>query len=106
MCRAVLRKGRGAGGVGLPGVSASGGLGFRPGRLTLPGGRTLPTESKVKFQFLRIRWCKLLRAYGGCLGVKRRRRTWDTAISPGEPCAGARAGDVRMGKPVPPTQVG
>jgi hypothetical protein len=31
---------------------------------------------------------KLLRAYGGCLGVKCRRRTWDTAKSLGEPCTG------------------
>ena len=42
---------------------------------------------------------KRLRAYRGCLGVKCRRRTWYTAKSSGEPCAGARAGDVRMGKP-------
>ena len=27
---------------------------------------------------------KLLRVYGGCLGVERRRRTWQTAISPGQ----------------------
>ena len=27
---------------------------------------------------------KLLRAYGGCLGAECRRRTWDTAKSPGE----------------------
>jgi len=27
---------------------------------------------------------KLLRADGGCLGVKRRRRTWQAAISFGE----------------------
>ena len=27
---------------------------------------------------------KLLRVYGGCLGVERRRRTWLTAISPGQ----------------------
>jgi hypothetical protein len=28
---------------------------------------------------------KMLRAYGGCLGVRRRRRTWKAAISLGEP---------------------
>jgi hypothetical protein len=28
---------------------------------------------------------KLLRAYGGCLGASRRRRTWLAAISFGEP---------------------
>jgi hypothetical protein len=27
---------------------------------------------------------KLLRVYGGCLGVERRRRTWQAAISPGQ----------------------
>jgi hypothetical protein len=59
----------------------------------------------VDTQFLRITWRKLLRAYGGCLGVKRRRRTWNTAISLGEPCAGAISGDVRMGKPATATQV-
>ena len=31
---------------------------------------------------------KLLRAYGGCLGAKDRRRTWLTAKSFGEPSAG------------------
>ena len=31
---------------------------------------------------------KLLRALGGCLGVRRRRRTWLAAISYGEPQAG------------------
>ena len=31
---------------------------------------------------------KLERAYGGCLGVERRRRTWTAAISFGEPLTG------------------
>jgi len=31
---------------------------------------------------------KLLRAYGGCLGANRRRRTWQAAISLGKPQAG------------------
>ena len=31
---------------------------------------------------------KLLRAYGGCLGVERRRRTWAAAKSFGEPLTG------------------
>jgi hypothetical protein len=35
---------------------------------------------------------KLLRAYGGCLGAKCRRRTWDTAISLGKPCTGVIPG--------------
>jgi hypothetical protein len=32
----------------------------------------------------RINAVKLLRACGGCLGARRRRRAWKTAISPGE----------------------
>ena len=31
---------------------------------------------------------KLQRAYGGCLGSQRRRRTWTAAISSGEPLTG------------------
>ena len=31
---------------------------------------------------------KLLRAHGGCLGRRRRRKTWQAAISFGEPQAG------------------
>src|SRR5262249_50222707 len=31
-----------------------------------------------------INAAKLLRACGGCLGARRRRRAWKTAISPGE----------------------
>ena len=40
-------------------------------------------EPKKKDLFLASRE-KLLRAYGGCLGAECRRRTWDTAKSPGE----------------------
>jgi hypothetical protein len=32
----------------------------------------------------RINAAKLRRACGGCLGARRRRRAWKTAISPGE----------------------
>jgi hypothetical protein len=32
----------------------------------------------------KIDMVKLLRVYGGCLGVERRRRTWQAAISPGQ----------------------
>ena len=32
---------------------------------------------------------KLQRAYGGCLGDKRRRRTWEAAISSGKPLTGS-----------------
>src|SRR5215216_2860415 len=69
-------------------------------------GRNLTTKeckcvSKVtrEYQFLRITWKKRIRVYGGCLGVRCRRRTWYTAKSSGEPCAGVRTGNVRMGKP-------
>ena len=42
---------------------------------------------------------KLLRAYGGCLGASRRRRTRLAAISFGELLNELRSGDFRMGKP-------
>jgi hypothetical protein len=48
-----------------------------------------------------VMWRKRERAYGGCLGVKCRRRTWYTAKSPDEACAAITVGDVRMGKPGP-----
>ena len=47
----------------------------------------------------RIRRVKLRRAYGGCLGTGRRRRTRIAAKSLGEPLNRHRSGDVRMGKP-------
>ena len=42
---------------------------------------------------------KRLRAHGGCLGAKSRRRTWAAAISPGEVLTNLRSRDFRMGKP-------
>ena len=42
---------------------------------------------------------KRIRAHGGCLGAKRRRRTWAAAISPEEVLTDRRSRDVRMGKP-------
>src|SRR5271155_1699291 len=42
---------------------------------------------------------KLLRAYGGCLGARRRRRTWQAAISLGEPQAGFDPGISEWGNP-------
>jgi hypothetical protein len=42
---------------------------------------------------------KLLRAHGGCLGRRRRRRTWQAAISPGEPQAGCDPGISEWGNP-------
>ena len=50
------------------------------------GVRTTVRRSDSGFQFnacLRDK-VKLQRAYGGCLGDKRRRRTWEAAISFGE----------------------
>jgi len=35
---------------------------------------------------------KIERAYGGCLGARRRRRAWQAAKSPGEPRAGLEPG--------------
>jgi hypothetical protein len=42
---------------------------------------------------------KLLRAHGGCLGARSRRRTWPAAISLGKLQASVITGDFRMGKP-------
>ena len=42
---------------------------------------------------------KLVRAHGGCLGTRSRRRTLEPAISPGESATRLRSGDFRMGKP-------
>jgi hypothetical protein len=42
---------------------------------------------------------KLVRAFGGCLGIRSRRRTWEPAISLGELVTELRAEDVRIGKP-------
>src|SRR2546421_13067676 len=44
---------------------------------------------------------KLQRAHDGCLGDRRRRRTWVAAKSVGEPLTRLGSGDVRMGKPTP-----
>jgi hypothetical protein len=43
---------------------------------------------------------KLLRVDGGCLGAERRRKTWQAAISLGEPQAGADPGISEWGNPV------
>ena len=42
---------------------------------------------------------KLVRAHGGCLGIRSRGRTWEAAISLGELSTELRSEDVRMGKP-------
>ena len=44
---------------------------------------------------------KLLRAYGGCLGTKRRRRTWLPAISVGKVEATFNPAISEWGNPVP-----
>jgi hypothetical protein len=42
---------------------------------------------------------KLLRAGGGCLGIGRRRRTWQAAISHGEPLTGFDPWESEWGNP-------
>lgn len=42
---------------------------------------------------------KRQKANGGCLGIKSRRRTWYTAKSIGEPCAGAEPVVSEWGNP-------
>ena len=42
---------------------------------------------------------KLLRANGGCLGIRRRRRTWKAAISFGELLTGFDPEDSEWGNP-------
>ena len=42
---------------------------------------------------------KVLRVYGGCLGIRRRRRAWQAAISLGEPQAGCDPGIPEWGNP-------
>jgi len=44
---------------------------------------------------------KLLRAYGEWLGVRRRWKTWEPAICPGELATKLRSWDLWMGKPGP-----
>ena len=43
---------------------------------------------------------KIQRAFGGCLGVKGRRKAWYTAKSLGEPCAGEEPRVPEWGNPV------
>ena len=43
---------------------------------------------------------KLIRAHGGCLGTRSRRRTLEPAISLGESATRHRSEDFRIGKPV------
>src|SRR5215204_5904291 len=42
---------------------------------------------------------KIVRAHGGCLGIRSRRRAWTAAISRGEVLNRLRPADSRMGKP-------
>jgi len=47
---------------------------------------SLRVEKSVQSLFMADQFVvKLLRADGGCLGAKRRRKTWKAAISSGEP---------------------
>ena len=52
--------------------------------------------SIVGFKQFRV---KLLRAYGGCLGTERRRRTWQAAKIHGKVQATVTAVGLRMGQP-------
>src|SRR5215831_2815247 len=45
-------------------------------------------ESRARLEACLRDKVKLQRAYGGCLGSQRRRRTWTAAISSGEPLTG------------------
>src|SRR5205823_9004324 len=58
-----------------------------------PGVRAKAAVCRVNFMV------KLLRAHGGCLGRSRRRRTWQAAISLGEPQAGFDPGISEWGNP-------
>ena len=55
--------------------------------------KSLNLNLKLNLQFYEF-MVKLLRAYGGCLGARRRRKTWQAAISFGEPLNRLRSGDV------------
>jgi hypothetical protein len=46
--------------------------------------RVYVCDTEVVFEF-EIPMVKLLRAYGGCLGIERRRKAWKSAKSLGEP---------------------
>ena len=52
-------------------------------RVWISASNTAPLERKLGRPEFRV--TKLLRACGGCLGSRRRRRTWVAAISYGEP---------------------
>ncbi len=60
---------------------------WRPAQLVVPGLDLDLDEgcSSDKLEGPEFRVTKLLRACGGCLGSRRRRRTWVAAISYGEP---------------------
>ena len=61
---------------------------------------TLKTEQNARCTTIsQTRVIKLLRAYGGCLGAKSRRRAWLTAKSLGEPSAGEDPGISEWGNP-------
>ena len=52
------------------------------------GARGSTLESRARLEACLRDKAKLQRAYGGCLGSQRRRRTWIAAISSGEPLTG------------------
>lgn len=72
-----------------------------PGSLTRAYTRAKHEVTRERVKVSAARRGKQARASGGCLAASRRGRTWYTAKSAAEPCAGDESGDVRMGKPTP-----
>ena len=81
-------------------------LGFRAEASSAPCSLTTESRELAETGSVELRSelsqvsVKLLRAYGGCLGASRRRRTWPAAISLGEPLAGFDPGISEWGNPL------
>jgi hypothetical protein len=68
--------------------------------MTLEPSASLSNRGAIAAERRRVNFVvKLLRAHGGCLGRRRRRRTWQAAISLGEPQAGIDPGISEWGNP-------
>ena len=65
-------------------------------RVAKAGRETTDNERTAQYQSNLV---KLLRAHGGCLGARSRRRTWRTTKLPRGAVSKHRSGGVRMGKP-------
>ena len=70
-------------------------LGVRD-RVAEAGRETTDNERTAQIPSILV---KLLRAHGGCLGARSRRRTWRTTKLPRGAVSKHRSGGVRMGKP-------